>query len=226
MLAKKYKNHACIKYADEIKNICQPLNQIDITYFAHVYFDGHESIAGINNNPYFFEHYLNQRYFNADIHLAKSNNFDNYIVFDSIELAKESRKINEEAKAFGIQNLFTIIENDTQGKHYYHFANNSSRKAINQFYINNVNLLQQFIYHFKSCVNTSKHIASAYDVKFKIDTDIANFTVNNEHDLSGNLEKKISSQSHIKYIESFIIYNAINSTTIQLRKIIDKRFID
>jgi DNA-binding CsgD family transcriptional regulator len=186
----KILTHPSLQYADELKNICQPLNKINISYFGYALIDNEGRFSTLNNHPYFMEHYLSKQYYNADFHLAKDDYFGNYIISDSLELTNLSKKINQDAADFGIKHFFTIIEKDQLGTHYYHFANNSSDSWINQFYINNIDLLKMFIRYFNDCVRASKQISAAYNIKFAIDHDTASFSINDTPDLSGTMKNR------------------------------------
>ncbi len=173
----KITNHPCLQYANELKTICHPLQKIGIHYFSHVYIDEEKRFSALSNHPEFSAHYLTNRYYNGDIHLAESKELSNYIMWDTIELSAHSRKINHETQQFGIKHLFTVIEKDkAQGMHYYHFATNTSQSSINQFYINNIDLLNLFIRYFKANVEKNYSLSFAYQIKFNIDTK-AKFTL-------------------------------------------------
>lgn len=176
-------NHPCLKYADDLVQICKPLKEINIDYFAHVYIDKMKQFSALGNKPQFAKHYLTNHYYNNDIHLSELKNFGKYIIWDAIDLDQKSRKINLEAKEFGIQHLFTIINHSSNGIHYYHFANNENSPAINQFYINNIDLLTAFTQYFNERVNDDKNLSSTYDIKFKIDSN-AQFYLKNKDALS------------------------------------------
>lgn len=169
MKNKHIKNHPCLTHANELRDICKPLHKIDITYFGYAYITKQSEFSVFNNHANFLEHYLLNHYYNADIHLANLNKFNSYLVLDSIELTKQSKLINEDAVKFGIKHIFSIFEKDETGTHCYHFANNSDSHAINQFYINNIDLLKLFIHYFHDCIKSSKQLMKSYEEKFIID---------------------------------------------------------
>lgn len=211
MAVNKISTHPCLQYADELRTICQPLNQINITYFGYAFIDKQGQFSVLNNDPHFLEHYLNKNYYNADIHLAELNQSNNYIVLDSLELTKESKSINDDAMKFGIKHIFSIVEVDQRGTHYYHFANNSQDFSINQFYINNIDLLKLFIKYFHECINSTAHLLQAYNVKFTIDDDSPGFSVNDEATTFDHLSKR---NNFIKAINS--VNAGISSPSLKL----------
>jgi DNA-binding CsgD family transcriptional regulator len=177
--------HPGLNYADEIAQICSPLEKLNITYFAHIKINSAGEFSGLSNNPAFTEHYLNNKYYNADIHLAEKK-FGDYILWDAMERTKRSEKMHNEAAAFGVQHTFTIIENSKDDTHYYHFANNSDSKSINQFYITHIDILKLYISHFKNSINQAKHLNYAYDHKFNIDNNAEGFSIKDSEILIQN----------------------------------------
>lgn len=171
--------HPGLHYAQEINDICRPLKNLNISYFAHIQINKEGKFSGISNNPGFTEHYLQNQYYNADIHLADNNKLGKYVMWDAIERTGQSEKMHREAADFGIQHTFTIIEKNQDVSHFYHFANNESSKAINQIYISNLELLNLFISHFKENINQSKVLASAFDLQFSIDENAEGYTLEN-----------------------------------------------
>ncbi len=168
--------HPALNNAQDLHDICRPLQQLNITYFAHVHVDNNGYFSALTNNPGFTEHYLNNEYYNADIHMANNDKLGNYVVWDAIERFGKSEKMHREAAEFGVQHTFTIIEKSSQGKNFYHFANNSSCKTINQIYLCHLDLLKIFIMHFNESVTQSKSLSHAYNISFALDKAAGNYS--------------------------------------------------
>lgn len=160
--------HPSLLYAQEISDICNPLQKLNITHFSHVRIDNKKKFSAIGTNPRFTEHYLKNKYYTADIHMVDENKFGSFFVWDGIEFTGESGKMCQEAGNFGIHNPFTIIDRNNDGIDYYHFANDSINKQINQIYLANLDLLHLFITHFKENINKSKVLKKAYDLTFDL----------------------------------------------------------
>ncbi|HEX2548408.1 MAG TPA: LuxR C-terminal-related transcriptional regulator [Gammaproteobacteria bacterium] len=165
---KKIFSHPALTFSQDIIDICKPLLKLNITYFAHTRVNKKNEFAGLSNNPYFTEHYLKNKYYNADIHLAATQH-DQSIMWDAIERRGKSLKMHEEAAAFGVQHTFTIIEKKNGITDCYHFANHSSCRSINQTYLTQLHLLKIFIAFFKENIEKSSCLSKAFDLKFKID---------------------------------------------------------
>ena len=168
IMSNKILNHPALICAQEISAICAPLQKLNISYFSHVHIDKKKSFSALGNNPHFAEHYLNNKYYTVDIHMVDESKFGDFFVWDGIAFSGESGKMCQEAGSFGIHNPFTIIDRNKNGIDYYHFANDSINKQINQTYLANLDLLQHFISHFKENINQSKPLMKAYDLTFDL----------------------------------------------------------
>lgn len=185
----KIHTHPSLCFAQDITDICRPITQLDISYFAHVHIDSNAQFSAITNNPGFTEHYLKNRYYNADIHMAEKTQPFNYVIWDALELSGASKKINQEAAEFGIKHVFTIMRQGIKGHDYFHFATHHSSPFINQVYISQLDLLNLFISHFINNIHCSKALSSAYDLKFSLDTNNAAGFTTRQHNPAHEIEK-------------------------------------
>src|SRR3990167_10218686 len=169
-MSDKIKKHPALLYSQDLKDICAPLNHLNISYFSHVHIDNTGNFSALSNNPEFHEHYLNNKYYDADIHMAKNNNIQKkYIIWDEVKCSGQSKKLYEESKAFGADHTFTLIDKNKVGKNYYHFATHLSAPHVNYNYLSNFELLQLFILHFKHNISQSKTLSEAYNLTFTMD---------------------------------------------------------
>lgn len=178
----KINHHPSYSNPQDIADICKPLSALDITYFCHANMDKQGQFSAIGTNPLFGEQYIQNEYYNHDIHTAEDNPFGNFVIWDNISLSGKSYEMDKVAKEFGIDHAFTIIEDSDNGSHYYHFASATKSTAFNQVYINNIDLLKLFIKQFNLQINQSKILSKANDIKFATDINKAGFSTN-EHGL-------------------------------------------
>lgn len=169
-------HHPALTHANEVRDICRPLEKLNISYFAHVHIDNDGKFSALTNNPGFTQHYLENEYYNADIHLADKNRFGNHVVWDAIERFGKSAKMHSEAAQFGVQHTFTLIDKNDNGQDYYHFANDSACKSINQIYLANIDLLKMFTLHFNENVAQSAALRHAYEMTFGIDPEAEGYS--------------------------------------------------
>lgn len=180
MTAPVISNHPSLTHAEDIKSICQPLEKFKINYFSHVHIDKSNQFSVIASHPAYLENYLRSKHYDIDIHTASLRELGKQIMWDAIELSGKCAKENEEAIEFGVEHVFTLIEWDQSGTHYYHFASNKVGAAINQIYLTQIDLLKLFIRHFKEKISSHKVLHQAYDLKFSIDKNTEGFIIKND----------------------------------------------
>src|SRR3990167_5573464 len=168
--------HPSITCHQDISEICRPLQKLNITYFCHVNIND-QRFSALTNNPGFHRHYLNNEYYNADIHMANNQLIKDYFIWDSVERDGKSLQMHQEASEFGVRHTFTIYEKNHLGNNYYHFATNLTEKSITQVYLKNYDLLKLFIMHFSNHVSQSKLLSSAYEIKFDLNPDAEGYKV-------------------------------------------------
>ncbi len=183
-IEEKIRSHPSILFEQDLKEICSPLNKLNITYFAHVHIDKDGRFSALTNHAEYTKLYLEKKYYNADIHLANTGLIKNHFVWDSIDIQGVSAEMIEDANRFNLYHTFTIMEDDCTGRNYYHFETNQFNKSINQVYLSNIDLLKLFILYFKDKVRGDKRLSSAYSLTFQLDEESKGFWVDNK--LEGN----------------------------------------
>lgn len=187
MSAKSLKNithHPSLKQAEDIKTLCAPLKQLNIDYFSHtrVNKDGH--FFGISSNPAFSQHYLERKYYNADIHLAKKKQFGQFVIWDTIERVGLSKKMHSEAAQFGVKHTFTIIEKNDDFTDCFHFAADVNDQTINQVYLNQLDTLTAFTHYFREQTKGSPDLLPYLTFSFQVDENAPGYTIHEPHFLA------------------------------------------
>lgn len=177
---KKILTHPSIVFANDLQAICAPLKALDIAYFSHARLDKNGSFAAVAIQPEFFKLYLEKKYYDFDIHMAQQRLPEQYILWDSIEMKKESKQLDDDFKGFGLDHTFTIIQETKHGKECFHFAAKPEHYSINNSYLQNLDLLKKFISYFNEKISEHKNLNSAYEIKFKIDQEHGGYFTNNE----------------------------------------------
>lgn len=173
--------HLAIERAKLMKEICEPLQQLGITYFGHVRIDETGHFSAINNNPEFHSYYMDKKYYNYDIFMAKENRHTDFVIWDNVHQTGKSSALYREGFDFGLRHTFTLVEATPSAKNYYYFATKDSNNAINQIYINNIQLLKLFILYFKDKISSHKILKSVYDDKFGLDHQLGGYLTTDEN---------------------------------------------
>lgn len=177
----RIKEHPILVHANDIADICRPLHHLNITYFCHVRIDNNEKFSAIANNPQFAEHYLKNKYYNADIHMDKDNSLGNMILWDAIPKCGETEELDVVAAAYNVRHTFTLIENNVDSRDYYHFSTHLDDWSINQIYLSNLDLLKKFIHYFKVTMRHSRQLSNAYQWQYGIDDDASGFSIQDNY---------------------------------------------
>src|SRR4051794_21102006 len=102
MLEKKILSHPSLILSADIQAICVPLKEISIEYFSHVSVEGGVHFSALSTHPKFAEIYCQKKYYNFDLHMAKLHQSEQYVLWDTLELKKESRQLHDDFKSFGL----------------------------------------------------------------------------------------------------------------------------
>lgn len=177
------KRHPTILKTDEIKELCKPLEWLNITTFSHLRVDVDGSLAVLCNQPEFMLNYIHKEYYDADpcVQVNKvPTDIGEYIMWDTISCQGRAALMMQDAASFGFKHVFTVIKSQKNYNDFYHFGTHVSDSAINQNYINNLDLLDHFINYFNNKIKQSRDLSSAYDIALN---------ENQEHDTSSSRVK-------------------------------------
>ncbi len=164
----KLKNHASVLHTQEIMKICEPLEQLQISTFSHVRMTNATSFSAIISNPAFMENYLAKQHYNADIHANQKHcHLLNCLMWDHIEAKGQTAEMLQDAAEFQFNHIFTIIKNTGTQTDLYHFGTHLINDSFNQMYINQYDLLEQFICYFNEKIESIPHLNAAYDIKME-----------------------------------------------------------
>lgn len=174
MIAEKLKVHPIFSNTQEIIDLCSPLKSLGITAFSHLRTDHEGNFSGLANNPEFMKNYLTKGYYNADVHI-KRNHYknDHCLMWDAMECDGKTQSMLQDAYDFSFKHIFTMIESHGEQCDYYHFGTDQSSPAINQTYINNIDLLKKFITYFNENMANSSELMKTYQIQFSMENNAA-----------------------------------------------------
>lgn len=175
----KLKKHPIVTHTQDILDLCQPLHQFNISTFTHVRVNDDQSFSCMSTNPTFTENYLKKKHYNADVHAEKNHcHLPDCLMWDNIDARGQTAQMLQDAADFQYKHIFTIIKKQESQVNYYHFGTHLNNQAINQMYINQFDLLEQFIKYFNSSVQNTPSLAAAYGIAIQLDEPKRVFTEN------------------------------------------------
>jgi len=166
--------HPTVTHHDDLMQLSRPLSAIGIDYFAIVRVDRKNQFYAISNNHAYHAHYLSNRFYNCDIHLANSNALGNRIAWDFVNRTGASAQMAQDAAEFGARHLFTILKKHPDYQEFYHFASSKNDPCINQLYLRHLDFLEKTIYYLTAEINASS-LKQAWNLSFAIDDNNADF---------------------------------------------------
>lgn len=182
-------NHPSIQHAASINDLCRPLGLLGIKYFSHVQITNKEHFSAISSGPEFFELYFRKGYHHFDLHMANVTGAEKHIVWDLLNLKKQSSNMHQDFMNLNYGHTFSIVINQENIKNCYHFGVQLGDAQMNAKYLNLIDELKLFINYFTEQVAQDKTIKCAYSQKIQINKNVGGyFTDETGEDLSAFLQ--------------------------------------
>ena len=150
---------------DKLIDICAPLfDNFAITHFFYIKIFSNNTCLYLCNDKKWVKHYIENEFQDDPLH------FKSYIPDNmncSLWTGFERDKVYSAVYDFNVWNGFNIYEKQSDAFTTYAFGSTRSNVSISNFYVNNINLLKNFILHFKyklqyeiDCTDVDKLIIS------------------------------------------------------------------
>ena len=163
------RHHPMYSQADALKEITKPLEKLGINYFSQVRIDNQKNLSCFGNDPHFANLYFEKGYQQYDLHMLNQTKPENYILWDLVGLKGRSKDLHQDFINFNLGHTFNIIYKNQSFVECYHFATTLKQQpSINQMYLENLDVLKQFISYFKDKVSRNKSLLKAYDLKIPL----------------------------------------------------------
>ena len=149
--------------------LCQPLTALNITTFSHLRSYHNKQFNVLCNNQEFLTNYFKKQYYNADPCVQvkpESTDIGQFLVWDVIDCRGKTAAMIQDSADFNFKHVFTIIKKQPDFTEFYHFGTHLIESSINQFYVNNLDLLDRFITFFKRSIGQFKSLSKAYEQRF------------------------------------------------------------
>lgn len=136
-------------FGDDIQAICKPLKDhfgIHSLVYHKLYDDGSEIKLG--TNPLWLEHFLKYNLFQHSTFEHHPSLYQSGYVLWS-QLKTHSKVLSDARKQFGIANGITFIKKFDGGCEFFFFGTAPANNNMGHFYLNNIDILENFIRYFK-----------------------------------------------------------------------------
>jgi DNA-binding CsgD family transcriptional regulator len=140
-------NHPCFRATSDILPIIAPLERyFGVTHFCHIKRYPDSSHVIVTNTPDFSELFIKEKFYKHSF----CGDFDSYdtrnilgahLGYDEVSVAMEQNK--------GMGNLFIITQKLESHLDIFSFGADAKNTAINQFYLNNQDLFENYVESFK-----------------------------------------------------------------------------
>lgn len=134
-----------ISFAAELCEIARPLKRFGIHYFNHIRVFDDGSRLSFGTNGLWLQHFFDNSYYKIGNFSSKPL-VSNYLLW---KFLPSDGVLEIASKEFNIDNGITIIEKNKTYTDLYLFASTRNNDAINNFYINNLDVLKHFINYYK-----------------------------------------------------------------------------
>lgn len=177
-------NFFALSLSDEIKSLASPLVDLGITYFNQIRIFNDGSRISVGTHADWLNHFFKNRYYLKGRFSKKGAAFK---VNDSVLWKTQPDDgVAEDARSnFNIDNGFTIIKHANEYNDFFLFASTRENEQINQFYLSQRDVLEQFIAYFQDksefflnkCSPDKPFFIDEYNTETKIPEDQPNLKI-------------------------------------------------
>lgn len=165
------KEHPSLTHPEDMALITKPLKALGITYFSHAHMSPKGELATLCSDPAFLEQYYEQGFYDYDLHQNKPPLDKGYFLWDSVKRIGGTKDLYQFGIDYGVSHTFSIIEEDDNGRNVYHFATKPGNTFMNEFYLQHIDLLENFVAYFKDKLLLNDRLNRAYKVVCKTDSE-------------------------------------------------------
>ncbi|GAB4223402.1 MAG: hypothetical protein Tsb005_18400 [Gammaproteobacteria bacterium] len=186
------KTDPSVEYAKDVEQICETLfSNTPISYLcAHKYYIKENKYLDFVSNQRWAEHFIKNHYYTSGIEEEVfTNQLDKFLPWSASRLfhvTPESEKLLNDFFDFGYTGgaTLTIVDQDTVN--IYYFAGKIASAKLDEFFINNEELLRIFAMYFDDTVLNNKQLKNIEPLIFPYNITEPDITKNYEPTLCGN----------------------------------------
>lgn len=157
--------HPCIEYSDIYTKVCSPLQKLGVVFFGYTAVDVQGQAYCLGSRGDYAEQYLLKEHVNKDVHFLPMNDSNkmDYYFWDYAQLDEDESEVYQLARDHNQSHTLTITKRTELMTHCYHFSGQVYDDAINQRYLNEMDLLHSFMDYFDDCLTNIPEIRSIYN---------------------------------------------------------------
>lgn len=169
----QFEKHSGILLANDLKQIALPLAKVGINYFSYTKVENGKDFYAMTTNVEWSKKYLQEEYYNLELPSVSNLKVLNYpkilILWDAIENNKNAEILKKAAAEFNFAHVLSVIEVGNNFYNSYCFGASPNNDSINQFYYNNLDMLNAFILYFKEKLYEKSGLARIPQTKIIIE---------------------------------------------------------
>ena len=146
----KFERHISASFAQDLTDLLSPLKYCcNINHFAYQKLYATKEVEFVTTHPditdFFWQNKFYEKIFFGNIDNYKTGHYLMTLLNDQ-HIEKVTQAIKQ---GFNIDNNFVVIKKRTDFCEFYYFATKKENNTINGFYLNNIDLFENFILYFK-----------------------------------------------------------------------------
>ncbi len=136
--------HIALDSANNISQICKPLERLGITYFSFVRSFKDGAHIRLSNNPEWTRHYYSRGFYNVVLKQVPNENGN--ILWSNID---RYPLFHDASEFFNVDNGTVLVLTIDDIVERYFFGSTRDNKQVNYIYLNKLEILKRFILYFK-----------------------------------------------------------------------------
>ena len=160
--------HPSIIYSDMMLRICHPLRELNIIFFSHVKIKNNTLTINCNV-PAYLQYYYQNAVYNFDVYLTDKLEQGGYYLWDLVSFNDIMKQHYYSMSKYGFSHCFTLVKNNIDCFDLFHFAVDEQSENANSFYIQNVNILEQYADFFLIKIAKNSALKKAYMLPVSIE---------------------------------------------------------
>lgn len=149
-----------VTHTQSVLSLCSPLNaQFGINHFGYGKLYDDKSVALLTTHPSLCEIFIKKKLYEKAYIGTPRNYLPGYYIVDLINDDALNVVVNAAKEACQLGHYFIIVKPSNNCCEFFYFAADSKDESINLKYLNNIEVFEKFITHFKTVMHKEIHQA-------------------------------------------------------------------